>query len=112
MSHELHHLIGAAVAHDILSQSGGPYQVVEFMRQGLTPEEACKETIKRIARIDPRGFDLSINFIALDKQGRFGAAGTGTGFQYSVTYPDFSSVLQSPGLTSKSVGPVGGNVVK
>ena len=90
----------------------GSYQVVEFMRQGLTPEEACKETIKRIARIDPRGFDLSINFIALDKQGRFGAAGTGTGFQYSVTYPDFSSVLQSPGLTSKSVGPVGGNVVK
>ena len=90
----------------------GSYQVVEFMRQGLSPEEACKETIKRIARIDPRGFDLSINFIALDKKGRFGAAGTGSGFQYSVTYPEFSQVLQSPGMTSKSVGPVGGNVVK
>jgi isoaspartyl peptidase/L-asparaginase-like protein (Ntn-hydrolase superfamily) len=90
----------------------GSYQVVEFMRQGLSPEEACKETIKRIARIDPRGFDLSINFVAVDKKGRFGAAGTGSGFQYSVTYPGFSQVLQSPGMTSKDVGPIGGNVVK
>lgn len=87
----------------------GSYQVVEFMRQGMSPEEACIETIKRIAKLDPKGFDLSINFIALDKQGRFGAAGTGSGFQYSVTYPGYSKVLQSPGLTAKSVGPIGGN---
>ena len=88
----------------------GSYQVVEFMRQGLTPEEACKETIKRIARIDPRGFDLSINFIAIDKKGRYGAAGTGSGFQFSVCHQGFSKVLQSPGMTKKDVGPVGGNV--
>lgn len=88
----------------------GSYQVVEFMRQGLSPEEACIETIKRIARLDPKGFDLSINFIAIDKKGRFGAAGTGQGFQYSVTYPGYSKVLQSPGLTAKNVGPIGGNI--
>jgi isoaspartyl peptidase/L-asparaginase-like protein (Ntn-hydrolase superfamily) len=88
----------------------GSYQVVEFMRQGLSPEEACKETIRRIARIDPRGFDLSINFIAIDRKGRFGAAGTGQGFQFSVCHPGFSQVLHSPGLSKKDVGPVGGNV--
>lgn len=87
----------------------GSYQVVEFMRQGMTPEQACVETIKRIARMDPKGFDLAINFIAIDKQGRFGAAGTGSGFQYSVTHKGQSVVLRSPGLTSKDVGPVGGN---
>lgn len=87
----------------------GSFLVVEFMRQGLSPQDACIETIRRIARLDPRGFDLAINFIALDKKGRFGAAGTGTGFEYSVTCPAFSSVFQSPGLTSKNVGPVGGN---
>jgi hypothetical protein len=59
--------------------------------------------------MDPKGYDLSINFIALDKRGRFGAAGTGQGFQYSVACDDYSKVLQSPGVTQKPVGPLGGN---
>ncbi len=88
----------------------GSFLIVELMRQGLHPQEACIEAIRRIARKDPKGFDLAINFIALDKRGRFGAAGTGTGFEYSVTCPTFSKVFQSPGLTSKDVGPVGGNL--
>ena len=62
-----------------------------------------------MARKDPLGFDLSVNFVALDRQGRYGAAGTGQGFQYSVTCDAFSRVLQSPGLTSADIGPVGGN---
>jgi N4-(beta-N-acetylglucosaminyl)-L-asparaginase len=87
----------------------GTFLVVEYMRQGLHPQEACIETIKRIARLDPKGFDLSINFIAVDKRGRFGAAGTGTGFEYSVTCGAFSKVVQSPGLTTADIGPLGGN---
>ncbi len=85
------------------------FLIVEFMRQGMHPQDACIEVIKRSARLDPKGFDLAINFIAIDKQGRFGAAGTGTGFEYSVTTEAFSKVLQSPGLTSQDVGPLGGN---
>lgn len=85
------------------------FLIVEFMRQGMHPQDACIEAIKRTARMDPKGFDLAINFIALDKQGRFGAAGTGTGFEYSVTTDAFSKVLQSPGLTTQEVGPLGGN---
>lgn len=87
----------------------GSFLVVEYMRQGLHPQDACIETIRRIARLDPKGFDLSINFIALDKRGRFGAAGTGSGFEYSVTCGAFSKVVQSPGLTNADVGPLGGN---
>ncbi len=85
------------------------FLIVELMRQGMHPQEACIEVIKRCARIDPKGLDLSVNFIALDKQGRFGAAGTGTGFEYSVTCGAFSKVVQSPGLTSADIGPLGGN---
>ncbi len=104
--------IGAAGATGIgenVLRYCGSYQVVEYMRQGLSPQDACLETLRRIAKKDPKGFDLSISFIAIDKQGRFGAAGTGSGFQYSVTFPGTSVVLQSPGLTAKSVGPIGGN---
>lgn len=87
----------------------GSFMVVEYIRQGLHPQDACIETIKRIAKMDPKGYDLAINFIAIDKRGRFGAAGTGQGFQYSVTTGDWSRVIQSPGLTAKDTGPVGGN---
>jgi N4-(beta-N-acetylglucosaminyl)-L-asparaginase len=87
----------------------GSFLVVEYMRQGLHPQDACLETIRRIARQDPKGVDLSINFVALDKKGRYGAAGTGKGFQYSVTTRAASVVLTSPGVSDLDVGPVGGN---
>ncbi len=85
----------------------GSFMVVEYMRQGLSPEEACVETIKRIARQDPRGLDLNIHFVALDKRGRYGAAGTGGGFGYSVTTRNFSKVLPSSAVGRLESGPPG-----
>ena len=71
----------------------GSFLIVEFMRQGLHPQAACEQTIQRIAHQDPKGLDLSINFVALDKQGRFGAAGTDKNFQFSATTTSSSRVL-------------------
>ena len=86
------------------------FLIVEYMRQGLHPEDACLETIRRIAAADPRpAEDLAINFVALDKQGRYGAAGTGQGFEYAVAYPGYSEVLQSTGVSNADIGPEGGN---
>ena len=85
------------------------FMIVEFMRQGLSPEEACIQAIQRAAKIDPKGIDLNIFFIALDKTGRYGAAGTGKGFQYSVTTPKQSGILDSAALSDIDAGPVRGN---
>tara|TARA_B110000116_G_scaffold238936_1_gene226074 strand:- start:276 stop:1274 length:999 start_codon:yes stop_codon:yes gene_type:complete len=86
------------------------FLVVEYMRQGLHPEEACSATIRRVIAADPRpAEELALNFVALDKQGRYGAAGTGRGFEYAVTYPGYSQVLQSAALSDTDVGPEGGN---
>jgi isoaspartyl peptidase/L-asparaginase-like protein (Ntn-hydrolase superfamily) len=71
----------------------GSFMVVEFMRQGATPQAACEKTIQRIAQQDPKGLDLSINFVALDRQGRFGAAGTNKEFQFAVASSSTSRVL-------------------
>lgn len=87
----------------------GSFLVVELMRQGLHPEEACLEAIRRIARKDPKGIDISVSFVALDKQGRFGAAGSANGFQYAVTTRASSRVLTAPGVGPLEIGPVGGN---
>tara|TARA_Y100000746_G_scaffold133357_1_gene114223 strand:+ start:334 stop:1347 length:1014 start_codon:yes stop_codon:yes gene_type:complete len=84
------------------------YQVVENMRQGMSPTEACAETIKRIARIDPLGMDLGINFIAINKRGEFGAAGTQANFPYSITTEEFSEVRKGQPL-SKAHQKEGGN---
>jgi len=84
------------------------YQVVENMRHGMSPTEACAETIRRIARIDPQGMDLAINFIAINKRGEFGAAGTQANFPYSVTTPDFSEIRKGKSL-SEAKQKEGGN---
>ncbi len=42
--------------------------------------------------------DLAINFIAIDKHGEFGAAGTQANFPYSVTTPTFSEVRKGKSL--------------
>ncbi len=60
------------------------YQIVEFMRQGMTPQQACEEQVHRIARVDPRGYQLDICFLALDKHGRFGAAASNGRFPFAV----------------------------
>jgi hypothetical protein len=42
--------------------------------------------------------NLSINFVALDKRGRYAAAGTDQGFEFAVTTPQASRVLPNPGV--------------
>ena len=84
------------------------YQVVENMRHGMSPTEACAEAIRRIAKTDPQGMDLAINFIAINKRGEFGAAGTQANFPYSVTTPDFSEIRKGQAL-SRVIQKEGGN---
>jgi hypothetical protein len=69
-------------------------------------------TIERIAKMDPKGYDLSINFVALDKKGRYGAAGTGKDFPYSVAFPGYSEILHGASVTQAPLGPIGGNIPK
>jgi len=87
----------------------GSFLVVEYMRQGLHPQEACLETIRRIVKQEPAGRKLNISFVALDKKGRYGAASSEKGFPYSVTTKSASRVLKAAGYTDRAIGPEGGN---
>lgn len=104
--------VGAAGATGIgenVMRYCGTFQVVDLMRRGATPEEACAETVLRIARKDPQGIELGIYFLALDKQGRYGAAGVGKGFDYAVAYPGYSEVLHSLALSDSNLKVIGGH---
>ncbi len=58
--------------------------IVEMMRQGMHPQEACEAMVHRIAAVDPLGYELDVCFIALDKQGRTGAAASNQRFPFAV----------------------------
>ena len=63
----------------------GCFMIVEAMRHGMTPQEACEAAIRRIDRIDPLQLsELHINFIAVNKNGDVGAAGTDDRFVVAI----------------------------
>ena len=87
----------------------GSFLVVELMRQGLSPDDACLEALRRMARQDPKSTALSVSFIALDKRGRFGSASAGQAFHYAVTTRSDRRLIESPGLGPPTAVPKGGN---
>ncbi|GLU55662.1 isoaspartyl peptidase/L-asparaginase family protein [Dyadobacter frigoris] len=64
----------------------GTHLVVEFMRNGLSPYEACKKAVERIVKPNPeRAKTFQVGFIAINKQGEVGAYSVQKGFNYTVT---------------------------
>ena len=63
----------------------GSHSVVEFMRQGMSPGEACKAAVGKIARIKKdKAKDIQVAFIALNKKGETGAYSLQKGFTYAL----------------------------
>ena len=80
--------VGAATAtgqgEDVI-RICGTHTVVELMRQGLSPYEACKTAVERIIRIKgDRAKAIQVGFLALNKKGETGAYSLQKGFSYAV----------------------------
>ena len=77
---------------EAVMRSCGSYLVVEQMRAGKSPEEACKIAVERILHWNMKYEDLQVGYIALNKQGEFGGYAYKSGFQYTV-YTDGKNQL-------------------
>lgn len=67
----------------------GSHLVVELMRQGLNPQEACEAAVKRIVKNQPRkSKEMQVGFLAINKAGEFGAYALQPGFTYAVYSSD------------------------
>ena len=82
--------VGAATATghgEEVIRTVGSHLVVELMRQGRTPQQACEEAVRRIVRFTQnRGKDLKniqVGFIALSKAGEYGAFCIHGGFNFA-----------------------------
>jgi N4-(beta-N-acetylglucosaminyl)-L-asparaginase len=63
----------------------GSFLVVELMRQGYTPEDACKEAVMRIIKKKPEtAKNIQVGFLAMNKNGEHGAYAIQQGFSYAV----------------------------
>lgn len=79
---------GSGQGEEVLRVAGA-FLIVEMMRQGKSPEDACKIAVERIVRINPtKAKDFQVGFIAINKQGEYGAYSLHHGFSYAVTLAD------------------------
>ena len=79
--------VGAATATglgEVVIRSAGCAMVVEAMRQGMSPQEACEAIVDRISKKEQSVKDLQVGFIAMNKAGEIGAYALHSGFNYAV----------------------------
>ncbi|MFL5467050.1 MAG: N(4)-(beta-N-acetylglucosaminyl)-L-asparaginase, partial [Gemmatimonadaceae bacterium] len=81
----------------------GAFLIVELMRQGMSPDQACMRTIDRvIAMTEPRLLDrngrplFDLQFYAVAKDGRFGSASAYDGYRYAVADSSGARLVAMP----------------
>lgn len=78
--------VGGAVATGLgesIIRVAGAHTVVELMRHGRTPQEACKEAVDRLIRKHKDMTGLQCGFLAIDRFGNVGAYSVYNGFNYA-----------------------------
>ena len=79
--------IGGATATgtgELVMKTLGSFLVVELMRNGMSPAEACEQAVKRIAKKIPDYQQHQVGFIALSKSGEYGSFCIQPGFNFAV----------------------------
>jgi N4-(beta-N-acetylglucosaminyl)-L-asparaginase len=80
--------VGAATSTGVgeeVIRNAGSFLVVELIRQGRSPQDACREAVERILhRKKDRPSDFQVGFLAVGKSGEIGAWAVQKGFTYAV----------------------------
>lgn len=79
--------VGAACATGVgeaVIKICGSHLIVELMRNGKTPQEACEEAIHRIVKKQSNYKKIQVGFLALNKNGDTGAYSIAKSFNYAL----------------------------
>jgi N4-(beta-N-acetylglucosaminyl)-L-asparaginase len=77
----------------------GSHTVVELMRQGFSPQEACKKAVERIVKRNGlNAKTIQVAFIALNKNGEYGGYSALKGFNYGVKNMQGEKVYDSKSI--------------
>lgn len=95
--------IGAATATglgEFVIKICGSHMIVELMRQGFSPQEACEQAVNRIVKKYPDNYkNLQVGFLALNKQGEYGAYSIHKGFNFAVKSNDQDELIDAGNYT-------------
>jgi len=91
--------IGAAVATGMgeeVVKTVGSFLIVELMRQGKNPQQACEEAVGRIIEKENGNKpDFQVAYIAINKAGQVGAYSIHPGFGYVLHHSDGSGYTKA-----------------
>lgn len=90
--------VGAATATgkgEAVIKIAGTHLIVELMRNGRSPQEACEEAIDRIMKKNKALDTFQVGFLALDKYGNTGAYSLNRGFEYALFENDQNELIGS-----------------
>ncbi|GAB3020709.1 isoaspartyl peptidase/L-asparaginase family protein [Bowmanella dokdonensis] len=99
--------IGAATATgmgELMIKTVGCHLVVELMRQGASPQQACQQAVERIAAKLGDFARFQVGFLALNKRGESGAFCIQPGFNYAVTDNQGEKLLDGQSLLTEQAG--------
>jgi N4-(beta-N-acetylglucosaminyl)-L-asparaginase len=91
--------VGACTAtgqgEDVIRVAGS-HSVIELMRQGLSPEAACKKIVERIVKIKKeKAKEIQVAFLAVNKKGQVGSFAIHPGFQYAIRTNEVEKLVKS-----------------
>ena len=91
--------VGACTAtgqgEDVIRVAGS-HSVVELMRQGLSPEAACKKIVERIVKIKgDKVKEIQVAFLAVNKKGQVGSFAIHPGFEYAIRTNEMEKMVKS-----------------
>lgn len=90
--------IGAATATgmgELMMKTVGCHTVVEIMRSGASPQEACIEAVERIALKLGDYKKFQVGFLAINKKGEYGAYCIQPGFDYAIRSKNTSKLIKA-----------------
>ena len=90
--------VGACTAtgqgEDVIRVAGS-HSVVELMRQGLSPEAACKKIVERIVKIKgDKVKEIQVAFLAVNKKGQVGSFAIHPGFEYAIRTNELEKLVK------------------
>jgi isoaspartyl peptidase/L-asparaginase-like protein (Ntn-hydrolase superfamily) len=88
---------GTGLGESIIKVAGS-HTIVEMMRHGASPQEACEEAIRRVVRKNKNTKDLMAGFIAINTKGEYGACSINPGFDYAVYNQEINGLYPSATL--------------
>lgn len=95
---------GTGVGEEII-RAGGSLLIVEAMRAGKSPQEACEAACRRVNQLAVRrgAHPARVAFLALDPRGNVGAACTKeTNFRYAVAVPGKVELLKAKEIEAEA----------